>query len=197
MTAEEMREIMHGSMRNKFMFYKAHLTFVCGVLNKSIDNAARIGDGSVCIKKDYAFAKKYYAHMARLYESKGFAVSYSIQTESGNCFNVYWDMTTITKKELDRFMNSEYHTDVRTKYLGFESLESIKRTRSRLVSILQDLRFGTHTAVLRTSDERWVETACSCLGQVIDYMEDGKRMMFNNPCVIESNGKETQDEHKD
>ena len=181
MTAEEARIIMSGSMQNKFVFYKSRLTFECGLINKAIDREARVGGWHVILGSTRAFAKKYFAHMAKLYEDKGFIVAYSLNLDSkvdSPEFHVYWDIAKMSREDMDRFLNTEYQTCVCYKRLGTRSIEAIKDAKKRVVEIRHEL-FSNNEVTVKPYGYSWLETIASCLTQIIDHMELGKRMDFN------------------
>lgn len=180
MTAEEARIIMGGSMQNKFLFYKSRLTFECGLINKAIDREARVGGWHVILGSTRAFAKKYYAHMAKLYEEKGFIVAYSINEGNADSpvFHVYWDIEKMSREDLDRFLNTEYQTCLCYKRLGSRTIENIKAAKKRVAEIRQEL-FINHDVTVKTYEYSWMETIATCLTQILDHMELGKRMDFN------------------
>lgn len=186
MTADDAREIMTGSMQNKFVFYKAKLTFICGMLNKYIDSSARIGDSSAGIKsKGDVLAKKYYPLMAKLYEDRGFVVAYNIASREGeySFFNVYWSVKNLDRADLDTINRCTYHSCVCYRLLDNMSADAIRNAKEQIEMLYNntwDLKPGDgYSRSFYSHDSKWLHTIAGCLSQIINYMELGQRMDFN------------------
>ena len=186
MTADDAREIMTGSMQNKFVFYKAKLTFICGMLNKYIDSSARLGDSCAGIKsKGNVLAKKYYPLMAKLYEDRGFVVAYNIASRDDeySFFNVYWSMNNLDRADLDTINRCTYHSCMCYHLLDNMSIDAIRNAKEEIDMLChktRDLKPGDgHSKSFYSCDRKWLLTISGCLAQIINHMEYGHRMNFN------------------
>lgn len=110
-TADEARELMHGSMERKGLIFRAVLAWICGRINVAIENAAESGYGHICyevIKGKTAI--KYFPLIAQLYEKDKYVVMYCIyRREMAIIWN--WDqLSELNKRDyLKAFY--DYHTD--------------------------------------------------------------------------------------
>ena len=112
MNAKEARELMNGSMNYKGPWFKIRLNWLCGRINKQIENAAEQGDwGTIFRIHSRATAQKYFPLMAQFYESLDYDVAYSY---SDGEFEVYWDLSRLPEWRIHQLRtNSHYQHHIK------------------------------------------------------------------------------------
>lgn len=86
-TAEDARKLTEGSMKYKGLWFKIKLNWMCGRINKLIENTAERGDTSIEIQTSSDTAIKYFPLIAHLYENYGYIVAY----HRSGILQIRWD----------------------------------------------------------------------------------------------------------
>jgi len=94
MTAEEARTLMSGSMKRKGLIFKTRIAWICGILNKRIENAAESGEDQIHYHGSKSFSEKYYPLIAGFYRDLGFSVLYNSGRYSkvDNEMVIHWNL---------------------------------------------------------------------------------------------------------
>lgn len=103
-TAEEARELTAGSMKCKGYLYKIRLAWICGLVNKKIENAAESGENYVVLESSYNVSKKYFPIMSDIYEKLGYTIGYSNWK-----FMISWNFEKLSSSEKEHFEYSSYY----------------------------------------------------------------------------------------
>ena len=108
MKALEAMELTKGSAKKKGIFFKAKLTWYCGILNYKIENNAELGQSDAELGNvNKRNAKLYFPLMAQYYEDDGYFVCYQNSYNYYNKFKIFWDKNKIPK---DLKYTYDYHT---------------------------------------------------------------------------------------
>jgi hypothetical protein len=59
------------------------LIWICGIINRKIEKAARNGDHSIYLFRSKKFGRVYFSKIGDFYKEAGFCVGYSISTFDG------------------------------------------------------------------------------------------------------------------
>ena len=104
MTAAKAKELMNGSSEYKGLWFKCRMSWLCGIINKKIENDAELGNNStsIIVYSDKV-ARRYFPLMAKYYEDLDFYVVYSF---SDNRFRVIWDLSTYNEYTLNKLKTS-------------------------------------------------------------------------------------------
>lgn len=106
MTAEEARELSHGSMKHKGFFFKLRLNWMCGIINKKIENAAELGKTYLNIWENTDTARKYFPLIAEMYSKLGYVVGYN-----DGSMRITWDFKNYSVWEMEYFAKMENCTE--------------------------------------------------------------------------------------
>lgn len=87
-TAKDARELTKGSMKYKGLWFKTRLNWICGCINKSIENTADKGETFVDLTFSDNVMKKYCSIITQLYEKQGYIIGYNI---SNGIIEIRWD----------------------------------------------------------------------------------------------------------
>ena len=101
LTAEEARELTAGSMKCKGYLYKIRLAWICGLVNKKIENAAENGENYVILEFSYNVSKKYFPIMSEIYGKLGYTIGYNNWK-----FMISWNFQELSSNEKNHFVYS-------------------------------------------------------------------------------------------
>lgn len=119
MTAEEALALYKGSTDHKGPIFKLRLWYLCGILNKRIENNAETGFVTATIKfSSQTTARQYCRVMKEFYEDLGYSVAYNDDDychrwlgEYGYIFVVSWNYKTLKEETKKAWRSFTYHSE--------------------------------------------------------------------------------------
>ena len=98
MTADEAKTLMSGTMAKKGLIFRTRIAWVCGMLNKTIENAAERGKGEIRFYSSKNFSEKYFPLLAQIYNDLGYSVFYNIghYYKSDNEMLISWNLDSLS-----------------------------------------------------------------------------------------------------
>ena len=107
MTADEAKTLMSGTMEKKGLLFRTRIAWVCGMLNKTIENAVERGKGEIRFYSSKNFSEKYYPLLAQIYNDLGYSVFYNVghYNKSDNEMLISWNLDSLPFKLLANFLD--------------------------------------------------------------------------------------------